>query len=346
MKRLVFKKTSALRRSLLSAVLVASLGSALALETNEDLTILQGLQEDENFTTLVSLLESSGLSEDLSAAGDFTLFAPTNEAFDALAPEQLNTLSDDSAALTEVLQLHVMQGEYPVLDLNKAEEGTLSSLSGESYVIEQSAGGLMVNDADLVSTDVDNFYSNGVIHVVSNVLVPASMAMDDAATDVNGDGVIDDADTMTDMNGDGVIDEADMTDTNGDGVIDEQDAVTAEATDDTTTTTTDTSTTDTAATPTTTEQDTTATTTDGATDFSGYDTNADGQVDSAEFQAGLEVGSQFSRFDSDGNGDISQEEFNQGFFALLDTDGDGSLSESEWSAASFMLGDSSTTMTQ
>jgi uncharacterized surface protein with fasciclin (FAS1) repeats len=229
-------KRKGLKRSVLSLALAAGLGSALALETNEDISILQGLQEDENFTTLVSLLESSGLSEDLSAAGDITLFAPTNEAFDALAPEQLTMLSEDTAALGEVLQLHVLQGEYPVLDLNNAEEGSLSSLSGEPYVVEQSAGGLMVNDANLVATDVDNFYSNGVVHVVSNVLVPASMAMDDTmipTTDVNGDGVIDDADMMTDTNGDGVIDDADVatddsstdntTDTDGDGEVDSQD---------------------------------------------------------------------------------------------------------------------------
>jgi uncharacterized surface protein with fasciclin (FAS1) repeats len=268
-------KRKGLKRSLLSVALAAGLGSALALETNEDITILQGLQEDENFTTLVSLLESSGLSEDLSAAGDVTLFAPTNEAFDALAPEQLTMLSEDTAALGEVLQLHVLQGEYPVLDLSKAEEGSLSSLSGESYVIEQTASGLAVNDGDLVSTDVDNFYSNGVVHVVSNVLVPASMAMDDTmtpTTDVNGDGVIDDADMMTDTNGDGVIDDADMmTDTNGDGVIDDADMT--PATDDTTT------------------DDTT--TDDSSTDNT-TDTDGDGELDTEDNDDGVDT-------DGDGN---------------------------------------------
>jgi uncharacterized surface protein with fasciclin (FAS1) repeats len=216
-----------LKRYLISAALLASLGSALALETNEEITVLQGLQEDENFTTLVSLLESSGLAEDLSAAGDVTLFAPTNEAFDALGADQLTALSEDAAALTDVLQLHVLQGEYPVIDLDKAEEGSLSSLSGEPYIIEQSASGLMVNDADLVSTDVDNFYSNGVVHVISNVIVPASMAMDDSvmmtpATDVNGDGVIDDADRATPAMDDDTT-TSDATDTDGDGEVDTED---------------------------------------------------------------------------------------------------------------------------
>ncbi len=280
------KKKSGLKKSLLSAALVASLGSALALETNEEISILQGLQEDENFTTLVSLLESSGLSEDLAAAGDVTLFAPTNAAFEALSEDQLTTLSEDTAALTAILQLHVLQGEYPVLDLNNAEEGALSSLSGEQYVVEQSAGGLMVNDGALESTDVDNFYSNGVVHVVSNVLVSSSMAMDDDTTtpmtDTNGDGVIDDADAITDMNGDGVIDDADMmTDTNGDGVIDDQDV----SADDTTTTTDDTAT-DTTTTDT--------TTTDTTTDNTTTDTDGDGELDTEDDDDGVDT-------DGDGN---------------------------------------------
>jgi uncharacterized surface protein with fasciclin (FAS1) repeats len=254
-------KRKGLKRSLLSAVVAGSMSSVFALETNEEITMLQGLQEDENFTTLVSLLESSGLAEELSAAGDITLFAPTNAAFEVLGEDQLTTLSEDTAALTEILQLHVLQGEYPVLDLNNAEEGTLSSLSGEQYVIEQSAGGLTVNDAGLESTDVDNFYSNGVVHVVSNVLVSSAAAMDDA-------------NTMTDTNGDGVVDDADMTDTNGDGVVDDQDTP---VTGDTTTegTATDTTTTDT-----TTTDDTTDTDGDGEPDTEddddGVDTDGDG----------------------------------------------------------------------
>jgi uncharacterized surface protein with fasciclin (FAS1) repeats len=347
-------------KSLLSVVLAAGLGSAFALETNEEITMLQGLQEDENFTTLVSLLESSGLAQDLSEAGDVTLFAPTNAAFEALSEDQLMTLSEDTAALTEVLQLHVLQGEYPVLDLNNAE-GTLSSVSGEAYVVEQSAGGLTINGAGLESTDVDNFYSNGVVHVVSGVILPASVAASDATgttmttdttdettgvavpaiVDTNNDGVLD-ANDIADSNNDGVVDEQDytaagVTDVNNDGVVDAQDLVA-----------TGTATTEDAAAENSTAQDATdqQDMADMATDFASYDANADGQVDSAEFQAGFELGTTFSNFDTDGDGNITQEEFSQGFVTLLDTDGDGFLSESEWSAASVMLRDSSETLTQ
>jgi uncharacterized surface protein with fasciclin (FAS1) repeats len=223
----------------LVVALLSYLGVAFALESNEDITVLQGLQEDENFSTLVSLLESSGLSADLGAGGDITLFAPTNEAFEALGTEQLTSLESDAAALTDVLQLHVLQGGYSVLELNGAEEGSLSSLSGEPYAIAQGGGGLTVNGADLVSTDVDNVYSNGIVHVISNVIVPAGM-MANADTNGDGDGVVDAADVpageatgavLTDLNADGVIDANDVADSNNDGVVDEQDYTAAGLTD-------------------------------------------------------------------------------------------------------------------
>jgi uncharacterized surface protein with fasciclin (FAS1) repeats len=323
-------KRKGIKRNLLALVLVAGLGSAFALETNEEITILQALQDDENFSTLVSLLESTGLSEELSA-GDITVFAPANEAFEALGEDQLTTLSEDTAALSEILQLHVMQGEYPVLDLSRAEEGSLTSLSGEPYVIEQTASGLAVNDGDLVSTDVDNFYSNGVVHVISNLLVPAAQAADDTATedtataetdttatdtattalgaatltDTNNDGLIDGSDVV-DSNNDGVIDEQDyaevgVTDTNNDGVVDEQDIAAMDPTAETTT--------DDAATETVTD-------------------------DSAEtgMTSGMS-GLDFTTADTDGDGFLNPEEFSTAFFALYDTDGDGLMSQEEVNAA-------------
>jgi uncharacterized surface protein with fasciclin (FAS1) repeats len=284
---------------LLAIVLLSYLGFALALESNEDISILQGLQEDENFTTLVRLLESSGLSADLEAGGDITLFAPSNEAFDALGAEQLTSLSNDAAALTDVLQLHVLQGGYSVLELNRAEEGSLSSLSGEPYVIAQSGGGLTVNGADLVSTDVDNVYSNGVVHVISNVIVPAGMM---ANADTNGDGVVDatggttsgaTSAALTDLNADGVIDANDVADSNNDGVIDEQDYTAAGLTDsngdgvvdELDLTTLDTSATDSSG-ATTMNPTLTDTNGDGTLDVADVtDTNNDGVVDEVDYAA-------------------------------------------------------------
>jgi uncharacterized surface protein with fasciclin (FAS1) repeats len=296
-------KRKGIKRSLLTLVLAAGLGSAFALETNEEITILQALQEDENFSTLVSLLESTGLSEELSAAGDITVFAPTNEAFEALGEDQLTTLSEDTAALSEILQLHVMQGEYPVLDLSRAEEGSLTSLSGEPYVIEQTASGLAVNDGDLVSTDVDNFYSNGVVHVISNVLVPAAQAAaDDAAapTTDTGDGVIDDQDAVSGA-----------TDTTTDTTTD--DTTGTAGTDDTTTD--DTATDDTAT------DDTATDDTTGADDTTGDDTTGTDTTGTSE----TDTTGASDTTDTDGDGELDVEDNDDG----IDTDGDGSDTEQQ-----------------
>jgi uncharacterized surface protein with fasciclin (FAS1) repeats len=343
MKRIGLNKQG-IKRHVLAVALLAGLGSALALETNEDITILQGLQEDENFTMLVSLLESSGLAEDLSAAGDITLFAPTNEAFDALDADTLTSLSEDSAALTGILQLHVVAGEYPVLDLDKAEEGSLSNLLGEPVVVEQSASGLTVNDADLVATDVDNFYSNGVVHVVSEVLLPAATAIGDetttddattATTDVNGDGVIDDADMMTDTNGDGVMDMNDVADSNNDGVIDEADYMAAGLTDvNNDGVVDDQDMTDMAATTDTTT-DTATTATDDATDTESTtmtmtDTNADGTIDVADV--------------TDMNEDGVVDELDYTAVGMTDTNNDGVIDENDTMMAGEMAMGKASTM--
>ena len=213
-------------------VLLWSLGSVLALESNEGITVMQGLQEDENFSTLRSLLESSGLSEQLLDTGGFTLFAPTNEAFDALGAERMNLLGGDSVALAEVLQLHIVSGVYSVLDLNKAEEGSITNSSDETYSVAVTASGLTINGVNLVSTDVDNLYSDGVIHAVSEVILPTSLI----GGDTNGDGIIDNNDiaetiVLADTNGDGIMDANDIPDSNNDGVTDQRDYIAAGLTD-------------------------------------------------------------------------------------------------------------------
>jgi uncharacterized surface protein with fasciclin (FAS1) repeats len=156
-------------------VLMMILGSffltrAFALESDESITVLQGLQQDsENFSTLVSLLETSGLTEQLQS-GIFTLFAPTNAAFESYANGDLESISTDPNAVRQLLNLHVLEGAYTVNQLQDAEEGSLLTLEGQPMLVETTAGGLTVNGVGLTSTDVDNLYSNGVIHVVDTVM--------------------------------------------------------------------------------------------------------------------------------------------------------------------------------
>lgn len=75
-------------------------------------TIVQIAQANSNFSTLVTALQAAGLVETLSGSGPFTVFAPTNAAFDATPSGTLNALLGNKTALTNVLTYHVVPGSY------------------------------------------------------------------------------------------------------------------------------------------------------------------------------------------------------------------------------------------
>jgi uncharacterized surface protein with fasciclin (FAS1) repeats len=121
------------------------------------------------FTTLASLLESAGLVDTLKGDGPFTVFAPTDDAFDALPMDVLDALLANPDALAEVLLYHV------VLDELLAEEvvsrHSLTSALGPRITVQGNQ--LTLNgDVNLIVTDV--IADNGVIHVIDKVLVPPS----------------------------------------------------------------------------------------------------------------------------------------------------------------------------
>lgn len=122
----------------------------------------------EDFTTLTSLVEQAGLAETLSGEGPFTVFAPTDEAFAKVPQETLDALAADPEALKAVLLYHVVAGEARASDV--AGLSSAETLNGESVELETTDGGVMVNDAMVVQADVTA--SNGVIHVIDEVLIP------------------------------------------------------------------------------------------------------------------------------------------------------------------------------
>ncbi len=144
--------------------------------------IVQNAVNSNDHTTLVAAVKAAGLVDTLSGPGPFTVFAPTNEAFDKLPPGTVDTLvkPENKAALTKVLTYHVVAGKHSakdLMDLVKAGGGkaTLTTVEGEKLVVMQTGMKLMLTDAKGgVSTvtigDVNQ--SNGVIHVVDTVLMP------------------------------------------------------------------------------------------------------------------------------------------------------------------------------
>jgi uncharacterized surface protein with fasciclin (FAS1) repeats len=121
-------------------------------------------------TTLATAIQTAELDDDLAGAGPFTLFAPSNAAFAALPPGTLDSLLQPSnrAQLVAILTNHVLTSEVP-----STTAVTLSSatpLGGGSLLLDVVGTDLFINDAKVTRADVDA--TNGVIHVVDQVLLP------------------------------------------------------------------------------------------------------------------------------------------------------------------------------
>lgn len=119
------------------------------------------------FNTLAKALTEAGLVETLKGQGPFTVFAPTDEAFAKLPEGVLEGLLMDKAKLTAVLTYHVVPGKVMAADVVKLSEA--KTVQGQNVKIT-TTGGVMVNDAHVVKTDV--MASNGVIHVIDKVILP------------------------------------------------------------------------------------------------------------------------------------------------------------------------------
>ncbi len=127
-------------------------------------------QKAGSFKTLVAAAQAAGLVDALAGKGPFTVFAPTDEAFAKLPAGTVETLlkPENKDKLVSILKYHVVQGRVYSSDALKA--GKAKTLEGQSVQIVVRDGVAMVNNAKLVSTDLDA--SNGVIHVIDTVIMP------------------------------------------------------------------------------------------------------------------------------------------------------------------------------
>lgn len=128
--------------------------------------IVEVAQSDDQFSTLVSSLEDAGLTSTLEGEGPYTVFAPTDSAFENLPDGLLDTLSTDQ--LSELLSYHVVSSNILSTDLEA--EQTVDALAGGQLFVT-SNGEVTVNDtATVISADIEA--SNGTIHAVDAVLLP------------------------------------------------------------------------------------------------------------------------------------------------------------------------------
>lgn len=122
-----------------------------------------------NFSTLVAAVQAAGLVDALKGEGPFTVFAPTDEAFAKLPAGTVDALlADPSGDLAQILLYHVVPGKVMAADLSDGM--TANTLQGGAVTFSLSDGGAMVNDANIIATDIET--SNGVIHVIDSVILP------------------------------------------------------------------------------------------------------------------------------------------------------------------------------
>jgi len=152
----------------LLSVLVLMLMVSVSAVFAQDGTLVEVAAGNEDFSTLVSLVEAAGLAETLSGEGPYTVFAPTNEAFAALPPAVVEYLGANPELLTAVLTYHVVPGQ---VTSDAVATGAVATVQGGELAVIADEDGVTVDGVAVTATDI--LASNGVIHVIDEVLIPA-----------------------------------------------------------------------------------------------------------------------------------------------------------------------------
>jgi uncharacterized surface protein with fasciclin (FAS1) repeats len=182
-KRIAFLTAAALSALALTATIVAPVsaqektvmvgGAAMFPSKN----IIQNAVNSKDHTTLVAAVKAAGLVETLEGKGPFTVFAPTNAAFGKLPAGTVDTLvkPENKATLTKILTYHVVPGKLEASDLTDGKK--LKTVEGEELTVKKADSKVMIGDAKggWSTVTISNVnQSNGVIHVIDTVLMPAS----------------------------------------------------------------------------------------------------------------------------------------------------------------------------
>jgi uncharacterized surface protein with fasciclin (FAS1) repeats len=148
----------------------AATAEPTATPATSEADIVALAQDTPALSTLVDAVTAAELAETLQAEGPYTVFAPTNDAFDAVPEDALADLlrPANKDQLTEVLTYHVVPDEVMAADL---EDGQMvTTVQGEQLEVSIEGDEVMVGDATVTQADVDA--SNGVVHVIDAVLMP------------------------------------------------------------------------------------------------------------------------------------------------------------------------------
>jgi uncharacterized surface protein with fasciclin (FAS1) repeats len=173
------------------AIMALAIASAIAAKNNPVVgghemyptkNIVENAINSSDHTTLVAAVKAAGLVETLEGPGPFTVFAPTNEAFNKLPSGTVDTLlkPENKATLTKILTYHVVAGRLSARDLMKMiSEGNgkavLTTVEGGKLWAMQDGNNIVLKDekGDTANVTITNvFQANGVIHVIDRVVMP------------------------------------------------------------------------------------------------------------------------------------------------------------------------------
>ena len=161
------------RQFMASAGAAGLLSSGLALPAfagNPGKSIAQLAAATPQLSTLLTAVKAAGLAEVLSGAGNFTVFAPTNDAFAALPAGTVEALLADKEALTRILTYHVSPDYYPARAL-LGNRGRVPTVQGGFLRVDAQGEAVHINGGTRVIA-ADIMASNGIVHLIDKVLLP------------------------------------------------------------------------------------------------------------------------------------------------------------------------------
>ncbi len=161
-----------MKSKLIAAFSLAALVFAAAPARAEEPKTIAGIVAgSKDHTILLELVKEAGLAETLSGKGEWTVFAPTDAAFKKIDADTLKKVKGDKELLKKILMAHAVKGTWLAADVVKLDGKEVETLQGTSFKITVKDKTVMVGDAKVTAADLKA--SNGVVHVVDTVLMPA-----------------------------------------------------------------------------------------------------------------------------------------------------------------------------
>ena len=163
--------------------------------------IVEIASDTKDLSTLVQAVTAADLATTLAGEGPYTVLAPTNDAFAQLPEGVVSNLlmEENKEVLTQILTYHVLEGELDSGAISEAAGTEVATLNGDTVSITEEDGNLMVDGAMVTTADVSA--TNGVVHIIDSVLVPAGVDVSSLTPEAMGAGEEEDSEEMMGENG-------------------------------------------------------------------------------------------------------------------------------------------------